>query len=99
LPSNGATDVNVILTNDGCAPDRSSVPAGSVAFSVVNQGGDAVDEVELKSNDRILGEREDLAPGLSGMFTVQLDAGSYVLACPGATTPQTTFVVLGPGAT
>lgn len=91
--------MNVALTNAGCVPDRSSVSAGAITFSVVNEGGDAVDEVELLSGDRILGERENLAPGLSGTFRLQLDPGSYVLSCPGASTPQTTFVVLGPAAT
>jgi len=92
-PGSGMTTVNVALTNDGCVPDRSSVPAGAITFSVINEGGDAVSEVELTSNDRILGERENLAPGLSGTFTLELEPGSYLLECEGATTPQTTFVV------
>jgi Cupredoxin-like domain len=89
--------VNVVLTNGGCAPDRSSVPAGAIVFSVVNNGGDAVSELELMHSDTILGERENLAPGLSGTFLVKLQPGTYVLACPGATTAQTTFTVTDAG--
>ena len=79
----GTAQVHVVLTNAGCVPDRSSVPAGGVTFSIVNEGGDAVSEVELMQGDRILGEREDLAPGLSGSFTLALEPGDYALACPG----------------
>ena len=31
----------------------------------------------------ILGERENLSDGLSGSFTLSLDAGEYTLYCPG----------------
>jgi len=77
----------------GCVPDHSSVSAGSVTFSVVNEGGDAVSEVELMQGERNLGERENLTPGLSGTFTVQLQPGSYELFCPGAATPRMPFEV------
>ena len=97
--ASGTTQVNVVLTNDGCPPERSSAPAGAVTFSIVNQDGDAVSEVELTgANDKILGEHENLAPGLSGTFTVQLEPGSYLLECDGAASPATTFVVTGPAA-
>jgi len=90
----GATTINVLLTNSGCAPDPASVTAGSVTINVSNQGGTSVDEVELMLNDKIVAEREDLAPGLSGTFTAQLQPGSYVLSCPGATTPQANLEVV-----
>lgn len=97
-PGGGTLSIIVALTNDGCAPDRSSIPAGSVTFNVTNQGGDSVDEVELMLDDRIVGEREDLTPGLSGTFTVQLEPGSYVLACPGAGNPHSPLQVVADGA-
>jgi len=95
-PSGGAGGpvvVAVTLTDAGCVPDTSSVTAGAVTFRVANDGGDAVSEVELMEGDRILGEKENLAPGLTGTFTLELQPGDYVLACPGATTPETTFTV------
>ena len=93
-PSTGAAlQVNVVLTNAGCVPDRASVPAGPVAFSVVNNGGVAVSELELMQGERNLGERENLTPGLSGTFMVQLQPGSYELYCPGAAAPRTPFEV------
>jgi len=96
-PAAAASDpvvVHVVLTNAGCEPDRSSVPAGSIEFSITNEGGDAVAELELKQGERIVGERENLAPGLSGSFTLDLEPGSYVLECPGATTEETDFEVV-----
>ena len=69
------------------------MPAGPVVFSVVNNGGDVVSELELMQGERNLGERENLTPGLSGTFTVQLQPGSYELYCPGATTPRSPFEV------
>jgi iron uptake system component EfeO len=90
----GSSDVNIVLTNAGCPPDRASVPAGTIVFNVSNVGGDAVSEVELLQNETSLGERENLAPGLSGSFTLVLQPGSYVLECPGATTPKTPFEVI-----
>lgn len=89
----GVTVVNVILSNAGCTPDRDSAPAGAVQFDILNDGGDRVSEVELVQDDRILGEKENLAPGLSGSFTLDLEAGDYVLACPGADAPETPFTV------
>jgi iron uptake system component EfeO len=85
--------VTVILTNAGCTPDRAGVAAGPVSFRIVNDGADAVSEVELDLGGRILGEKENLAPGMSGSFTLDLDAGDYALACPGAATPTTPFEV------
>lgn len=88
-----AVTVTVTLSNDACVPDRPSVPPGAVTFKIVNQDGDAVSEVELTRSGRILGERENIAPGLSGTFSLVLDPGSYVLACPGAITSSSPFRV------
>lgn len=88
------TRVSVTLTNDGCPPDPSTIPAGAVVFEIANRGGDAVSEVELQQNDRILGEKENLAPGFSGSFSLRLDPGGYVVSCPGANSPQSTLTVV-----
>jgi iron uptake system component EfeO len=90
----GSTTVNVVLTNAGCTPDVDSVPAGTITFEATNDGGDAVDEVELLAGEDVLAEAENLAPGLSGSFTVDLEPGGYILLCPGAETPETPFEVV-----
>jgi len=56
----------------------------------------SVAEVELLNNNRILGEKENLAPGLPAVkFTVNLDGGQYQLYCPGAAQELVNFTVSG----
>jgi iron uptake system component EfeO len=55
--------------------------------------------VELVKDQRILGEKENLAPGLDPVsFTVTLDGGKYQLYCPGAASEFTDFTVTGQSA-
>jgi len=91
--SSSVAVVTVTLTNAGCTPDRTTIGAGPVTFRALNDGGDKVSEVEVVKDGKILGEKENLAPGLSGTFTLELVAGDYVVACPGATVPETTLHV------
>lgn len=47
-------------------------------------------------DQRIIGEKENLAPGLDPVsFTVTLDGGAYQLYCPGASTEYQTLTVTG----
>ncbi len=94
-PASGAatSTVTVVVTEAGCPPNPTSVKAGSVTFNATNQDAAAVSEVELKQGDVVVAERENLTPGLSASFTVQLTPGTYVVECPGATTDETDFTV------
>jgi iron uptake system component EfeO len=94
-PGGSTNTVKVALTDASCKPDKASVPAGSYVFSVTNQGGGKVTEVELRDGERIIGEKENLTPGLAGEFTLELAAGEYNLYCPGATTDTAKFSVTG----
>lgn len=80
--------VTVTLTSRGCSPDTSSVEAGPVTFKIVNKDAAAVTEAELMSGDTILGEKENIAPGLSGTFSLNVKAGKYQLYCPGGSGPE-----------
>lgn len=91
----GSNTVSVTLTPDGCEPDPASVPAGATTFRVENKNADAVDEVELLQGGRVMGEKENLTPGLSGSFSLKLDGGSYTLSCPGAKEDKVVFKVTG----
>jgi iron uptake system component EfeO len=96
----GTNAVKVTMANnggkDGCGLDTTSVPAGPVTFTVVNSSAPAITEVELLRDQRIVGEKENLAPGLDPVsFTVTLDGGSYQLYCPGASTEYQTLTVTG----
>ncbi len=71
------------------------MPSGTVAFIVTNKDSSRVSEAELRTQDlkSILGEQENLTPGLSGRFTLRLAAGSYKLSCPGAKQDTWDFAV------
>jgi iron uptake system component EfeO len=89
--------VTIQLTPQGCAPKPARVPAGAVDFVVANKDADAVSEAELRTADlsKILGEQENLTPGLSGGFSLTIQPGSYTINCPGAARQHWDFTVRG----
>src|SRR5512147_2072482 len=89
----GARTVTVTLLDSGCRPEPVSVTAGATTFRVTNSGAAAVSELEVLQGDLVLAEKENLAPGLSGSFSVSLAAGEYTLYCPGAATEKTPLTV------
>ena len=91
--SGSPATVTVTLTNDGCVASPASIGVGPATFQVNDTTGDQVSEVELLHNDVIVGEKENLFPGASGSFSVNLPAGDYELYCPSADTEKTTFTV------
>jgi iron uptake system component EfeO len=92
--------VTVSLTPQGCAPQPAKVSAGPVDFNVDNKNADSVSEAELRTSDlsKILGEQENLTPGLSGGFSLNLQPGTYKISCPGASQQDWTFTVTGKAA-
>ena len=85
------------MTSQGCEPKPAKVPAGAVEFDVTNAGAGSVSEAELRTSDKahILGEQENLTPGLSGGFSLTIQPGTYMINCPGASQPDWTFTVTG----
>lgn len=94
----GGHTVNVALTNDGCKPTPASVQAGPTTFKVTNSGAGKVTEAELKQHNVIVGEKENLTPGLSGTFSLTLKAGKYDLYCPNAKKDTWQLTVTGSAA-
>jgi iron uptake system component EfeO len=95
--------VTVTLTRvsggEACLLDHARAVAGPVTFTVTNKDAASITEVELLSDQRILGEKENLAPGLAPVtFTVTLGGGIYQFYCPGAATENQTFTVTGTAA-
>ncbi|MGC4192415.1 MAG: EfeM/EfeO family lipoprotein [Thermomicrobiales bacterium] len=99
---NGASQVTITLTSDNggtCVLDHTSAQAGPITFTVKNESATSLTEVELLSNNRILGEKENLAPGLPAVsFTLTLGGGTYQIYCPGASNEMQDFVVTGEAA-
>lgn len=96
----GTNAVKVTMTNDGgqdrCMLDTTTLPAGPVTFIVANASAPGIAEVELLKDQRIVGEKENLAPGLDPVtFTVTLDGGTYQIYCPGAGVEYQTLTVTG----
>ncbi|WP_233201998.1 cupredoxin domain-containing protein [Cryobacterium sp. Y11] len=86
-PASTHTALTVDSSATGCAVSANEAPAGSIRFTVANSG-DQVTEFYLLAEDglRIVGEAENIGPGLSRDLVVQLEAGSYFTACkPGMT--------------
>ncbi|HEX5852549.1 MAG TPA: iron uptake system protein EfeO [Solirubrobacteraceae bacterium] len=81
--SKSATTLEVTLTDQGCSPAKLTAPAGALTISVSNGGTSAVTEMELKdSSGIIIGERENVVGGLTGMFSLNVKPGRYVMNCP-----------------
>jgi len=92
-------EVAVTVTEaEGCVASPDTVPAGQVTFVITNVDALGVTEVELVSDQRIVGERENLAPGFDSTFSARLDGGSYQIYCPGGSTERQPFTVTGEAA-
>src|SRR4051794_37689722 len=74
-----AGPVSVAATDDACELSTASAPAGAVTFEVTNSGS-KVTEFYLYSGDgeRIVGEVENIGPGLQGKLIVTAQEGVYL---------------------
>jgi iron uptake system component EfeO len=77
-----ATRVAVESDAETCDLSTTSAPAGTIVFTVTNTGDD-ITEFYLYASDgeAVVGEVEDIGPGLTRDLTASLDAGTYVTAC------------------
>lgn len=92
----GVAKLDFTLTDQGCAPEEASVPAGPVSITVTNGGTTRVTELELQNaSGIILGERENLTPGIAGTFSLNIQPGSYVLYCPAGELTQGKLTATG----
>jgi len=74
--------LTVQATDTGCQVSADTAPSGNLTFSVTN-GGAKVTEFYLLGADglRILGEVENIGPGLSRDLVLNAPPGSYFTAC------------------
>lgn len=81
----GSSDDNVQieLTDAGCDPAQLELPAGPTTFEVENKGAGDVSEFEILEGGHVLGEVENLTPGLAGTFSLTLKPGTFQTSCPG----------------
>lgn len=81
-PTDGASALTVTIADDACDVSVDSAAAGAVTFSLSNEGSD-VNEFEILADDklRIVGEKENIAPGQTVDYVADLPAGTYYTAC------------------
>ncbi len=74
--------IGVTSTDDDCEITSGEAPSGNVVFEVVNDGSQ-VTEFYLLGDDglRIVGEVENIGPGLTRNLIVQASPGEYFAAC------------------
>lgn len=82
----GGEPIGVTATDTECVVARTSVPAGVIEFKVTNNGTKVTEFYVYAAGDRVMGEIENIGPGVSREFRVELPAGTYETACkPGMT--------------
>jgi len=78
----GSTELTVDSSTDACTVSAAEAPSGTISFVVTNSG-DQVTEFYLLGDDglRIVGEAENIGPGISRTLVVQASAGDYFTVC------------------
>jgi iron uptake system component EfeO len=74
--------ISVTSTDDSCDLSTDEAPSGNLVYKVKNQGS-KVTEFYLYGADglRIVGEVENVGPGLSRDLVINVPAGKYIPAC------------------
>ncbi|NES26838.1 peptidase M75 [Micromonospora terminaliae] len=73
--------IAVKATDSACEVDSTEIEAGQVTFKVTNSGSKVNEFYVYAAGDRVMGEVENIAPGLSRELRVELPAGTYETAC------------------
>jgi iron uptake system component EfeO len=83
--ASGGSTVTVTASDQDCSLSATSIRSGTTTFSVKNTGT-KVTEFYVSAGDKILGEVENVAPGLTRSLSLSLEPGSYTTLCkPGET--------------
>jgi len=73
--------IAVAASDDSCDVDVAELPAGTHTFAVTNNGNRVTEFYVYAEGDRVMGEVENIAPGLTRELIVELAAGDYQTAC------------------
>ena len=78
----GGGPITVSATDTACEVSSTDATAGNLTFEVTNKGTMVTEFYLYTDGDRIMGEVENIAPGLTRKLTVQVaNAGKYQIAC------------------
>ncbi|KAA9166186.1 peptidase M75 family protein [Amycolatopsis acidicola] len=74
--------IRVDASDSSCQVSTTSATAGNVTFEISNKGSKVTEFYLYAEGDRIMGEVENIAPGLNRRLIVQVpEAGRYQTAC------------------
>ncbi|MEU8341720.1 iron uptake system protein EfeO [Spirillospora sp. NPDC048832] len=79
--ADAAGAIPVTATDDACEVAKTDLTAGKTTFKVTNKGSKVNEFEVLKPDGKILAERENIGPGTSVDFVVNLPAGQFTLLC------------------
>ncbi|MBB5852880.1 iron uptake system protein EfeO [Amycolatopsis umgeniensis] len=101
-PAAAGGPIKVEASDSACAVSVTNANAGNVTFEITNKGSKVTEFYLYAEGDRIMGEVENIAPGLNRRLIVEVaEAGKYQTACkPGMTGAgiRGDFTVTGGGA-
>lgn len=74
--------ITVKAADSACEVSTKEAPAGKISFSVTNTGSKVTEFYLYATGDRIMGEVENVGPGLTRDLIVEVpDGGTYTTAC------------------
>ncbi|MEJ8280402.1 iron uptake system protein EfeO [Pseudonocardia spirodelae] len=77
-----AGPITVNATDTACEVSATEAPAGNLTFRITNAGTKVTEFYLYAAGDRIMGEVENVGPGLSRDLIVEVpDGGAYTTAC------------------
>jgi iron uptake system component EfeO len=74
-------DIAVQAGDAACDVATTELPAGVHQFTVTNTGSKVTEFYVYADGDRVMGEVENIAPGVARQLKVELPAGSYQATC------------------
>jgi iron uptake system component EfeO len=78
----GGGPIKVEASDTACAVSATTAGAGNLTFEITNKGTKVTEFYLYAEGDRIMGEVENIAPGLNRRLIVEVaDAGKYQTAC------------------
>ncbi|AWB93323.1 iron uptake system protein EfeO [Aeromicrobium chenweiae] len=79
--STASGDLSVAATDSSCDVSATKLEAGPSTFKVSNKGSKVTEFYVYAEGDRIMGEVENIGPGLTRNLVVDLPKGTYEGAC------------------
>ena len=81
-PPSATGSIAVEARDDACKVARNSADAGTLTFEVTNKGNRVTEFYLYAEGDRIMGEVENIAPGVTRRLITEVpDGGKYQTAC------------------